>query len=639
MKKVTLAENAGFCFGVQRAVEEAIKIQNKYNKKIYTLGPLIHNNDVVTYLEGNNIFSINFEDIDKLNEGDVVVIRSHGVPENVVTALEERGLIVANATCPFVTNIQRKVKKYSSEGYQIVILGDDKHPEVIGINGWCEDKAIITKDGTFNDERIGHKVCAVSQTTEKEDVWKKTVKTLTGESKELLAFNTICSATEERQKSANELSKEVDCMIVVGGKNSSNTTKLYEIAKNNCENTIHVENSQELVSKYKEYIDNKEYKKIGITAGASTPDWIIREVISIMEENNVKMEDQLSLMESVDKQFNVGDEIEGEILSKNRDGVVISLVGNAFDGIIPNKELSAIEEPEAFAEKLNVGDKIKAKIIKRRNDDGYVVLSRLEFEKEVTLEELSKLYESKETFTVKITDTNSYGLVSFFKGVRIFVPISQIDSKFVRDINAFKGKDIEVRLIEFDKQNTNKIIASRRVILEEAEAVRSEEAWKGIEVGAVVKGTVKRFTDFGAFLDVNGVDGLLHLSEISWSHVKNPKDYLTKGDVVDVKIIDADRENNKLSLSIKAIKEEPWAEVDTKYPEGAIVLGKVKRIADFGAFVELEEGIDGLVHISKISHNKVEKIEDALQIGEEVKAKILSVDKTNKRIALSIKDV
>ncbi len=280
MRNVLLAESAGFCFGVKRAVDKSIEIQQQYGKKIYTLGPLIHNNDVVEYLRENNIFSVELEDMSNLCEDDIVVVRSHGIPEKTLNILKEKGLTVIDATCPFVTNIQKKVRKYSDKGYEIVILGDEKHPEVVGINGWCSDKAIITQNGEFKSQ-IPSKVCVVSQTTEKEANWKKTISNLSFNTKELLAFNTICSATEVRQKSVLELSKKVDAMIVIGGKNSSNTTKLYQIAKENCENTIHIENAKELP--IDEYVKNKNYKTVGITAGASTPDWIIDEVIQIMK--------------------------------------------------------------------------------------------------------------------------------------------------------------------------------------------------------------------------------------------------------------------------------------------------------------------------------------------------------------------
>ncbi|EKY24033.1 4-hydroxy-3-methylbut-2-enyl diphosphate reductase [Clostridium celatum] len=279
MRKVTLAKNAGFCFGVKRAVDEAIKTQREYNKKIYTLGPLIHNNDVVNYLEDNDIYAIDINDIENLNSGDVILIRSHGVSKEVFDLLTDKGLIVINATCPFVTNIQKKVNKFSNEGYKIVILGDKNHPEVIGINGWCNNEAIVTKDGKIIED-LPNKVCVVSQTTEKEENWNITINNLNNKVSELKQFNTICAATEERQSSVLELSKTVDFMIIVGGKNSSNTTKLYEIAKENCKNTIHIENAKELPQSL---IDDSSINTIGVTAGASTPDWIIKEVIEVME--------------------------------------------------------------------------------------------------------------------------------------------------------------------------------------------------------------------------------------------------------------------------------------------------------------------------------------------------------------------
>lgn len=275
MSSLVLAKNAGYCFGVKRAVDEAIKYQKQYNKKIYTLGPLIHNNDVVKFLEENNVYSLKEEELETLTEGDVIVIRSHGVKESVIRNLEEKGLVVINATCPYVTKIQHKVKTYYEQGFKIIIIGDKSHPEVIGINGWCNDEAIIT-NGVENLENIPSKVCVVSQTTEKKETWNKVLQIIVENSREIVAFNTICSATDVRQKSADEISKECDVIIVVGGKNSSNTTKLYEICKKNCKEAYHIENSKELT----EELLSLKGRKIGVTAGASTPDWIIQEVIN-----------------------------------------------------------------------------------------------------------------------------------------------------------------------------------------------------------------------------------------------------------------------------------------------------------------------------------------------------------------------
>lgn len=279
MVQVKLADSAGFCFGVKRAVDETLKIQKDLNKKIYTLGPLIHNNDVVNFLEQNNIFAISLEDIDQLTEEDTVVIRSHGVSKEVIDKIQSRGIKFVNATCPYVTNIQKKVNKYSDEGYKIVILGDRNHPEVIGINGWCGNNAIITSKGNIEEEIPG-KVCVVSQTTEKQENWKRTINNVAELSKEFLAFNTICSATEVRQLSADNLSKEVDVMLVIGGKNSSNTTKLFQICSANCKNTYHIENINDIDI---EEIKKMNPKTVGVTAGASTPDWIITEVLDLLK--------------------------------------------------------------------------------------------------------------------------------------------------------------------------------------------------------------------------------------------------------------------------------------------------------------------------------------------------------------------
>lgn len=634
MTRVKLAKEAGFCFGVQKAVTESLKIQKEYQKKIYTLGPLIHNNDVVKYLEKNNIFAIELDHIDELQKDDVIVIRSHGVSKDILELLETKGFIVHNATCPFVTNIQKKVEKFSNEGYTIVILGNKNHPEVIGINGWCNNNAILTKDGSFSGD-LPKKICAVSQTTEKKENWQKTINNLSSEDIELLAYNTICSATEVRQKSAEDLSKKVDAMIIIGGKNSSNTTKLYEISKNNCENTIHIENASELPE---EYIKNYRSKKIGITAGASTPDWIIREVINIMNNERNNNEDQLKLMEEMDKRFAIGDEIEGEVLSVKRDEVVVSLVGYKSDGIIPFRELTSIDSEKA-AEALNIGDNIKAKVIQLQNSDGYVVLSRLEYEKKQVFEELEDLFKNETIFTVKINEVREKGLVSYYKGVRIFIPASQIDMRFVNNKEQYKNQEMEVKLIEFNLNKPSKVIASRRVILEKEQNEKEDKAWAQFNISDIVKGEIKRFTSFGAFAEINGVDGLIHLSQISWKHVSKAEDVLKKGDIMDLKIIDLDKENKKLSLSIKKLTKEPWENVTLKYPEGSVVLGKVVRINDFGVFVELEPGLDALVHISKISHDRIEHPSEVLTVGEEIKAKILSVDEEKKRISLSIKDV
>ncbi|MGL5069440.1 MAG: 4-hydroxy-3-methylbut-2-enyl diphosphate reductase [Sarcina sp.] len=280
-REVILAENAGFCFGVKRAVDESLKARDEKGEKIYTLGPLIHNKDVVNDLESKEITAISLTDINNLNKEDVVVIRSHGVKENIIATLNNNGLVVNNATCPYVTNIHLKVKEYYAKGYQIVILGDKDHPEVVGINGWCQDTAIVTTAENVNITNFPKKVCVVSQTTEKKANWDAVLSKIVSEVKELVAFNTICAATDERQESAEDVSKKADMVVVIGGKNSSNTTKLFEICKKFCPKTYHIENAKDLTDE----IINYDCKVVAVTAGASTPDYIINEVISILENN------------------------------------------------------------------------------------------------------------------------------------------------------------------------------------------------------------------------------------------------------------------------------------------------------------------------------------------------------------------
>lgn len=350
------------------------------------------------------------------------------------------------------------------------------------------------------------------------------------------------------------------------------------------------------------------------------------------------MEEQLLLMNEMDRRFRIGDEIEGEILSIKDDQLQISLVGYKSDGVIPFKELTSEDKLNSLLERLNVGDKIKAKVIKLKNEDNYVVLSRLEYEKEETLNKLEELFNNKSELDVIVKEVKEKGLVSYYNGVRIFIPASQIDTKYVEDKENLVGNTLTVRLIDFSRDNLSKIVASRRIILEEIKSEKEKLTWDSLHEGDIVKAEIKRFTKFGAFAEINGIDGLIHLSQLSWKHVNSCEEILNIGEIVDVKILSLDKDQKKLSLSIKALTPEPWSIVNEKYSVNSAVLGKVVRINDFGAFVELEPGIDGLVHISKISHDHIKHPSELLKINEEVKCIILSIDPETKRIALSIKD-
>lgn len=652
---IILADRAGFCFGVKRAVDEALDVKKKYNKPVYTFGPLIHNNDVVKLLIKNSIFPVEFDEIDHLNEGDVIIIRSHGVSLSILEILRQKKLNIIDATCPYVSNIQRKVQKYYGEGYSIIIVGDKSHPEVIGINGWCQDNAIISKDGSDIDS-LPTKVCVVSQTTEKQDNWNKVLSKVTNLSKEIVAFNTICNATKERQESAEKLSKIVDVMLVLGGRNSSNTTKLYEVCKKNCKNTLHLENSNEIPYNI---IKLKNIYKIGVTAGASTPDWIIKEAIIKMNENEIEivnsnenevvahntivndkvdMNEQLVYMEKNDNSISVGALVKGIIISVNENQAFVN-IGYKADGLLPRDEVTKdinIKLDNLFS----LGQEVEVKVVSRRNEDGYVVLSTIELEREDTFKKIKEVSENKETINVLVKEVVNGGLVASYNHIRVFIPASHIELFHIDDLNVYVNKVLAIKIIEFtqDRRST-KIIGSRRELLKIEKAKLEKETWETLEAGQIYYGEIERLTDFGAFVNVNGVDGLLHVSEISWGRINKPSDKLKVGEEIKVFILDIDKEKKKLSLSIKKLIEDPWINVEVKYPLGSIVLGKVVRFASFGAFIELEPGVDALVHISQISHKRIDKPSDALEISQLIKAKILEVNKESKKIGLSIKEV
>lgn len=634
-REIILADNAGFCFGVKRAVDQAIETRDKYENKVYTLGPLIHNSDVVSYLENKGIGSISMSDIDSLSSADVVIIRSHGVGPEVIEHIRSKGAKIIDATCPYVSHIHKKVKNYYDLGYKVIVMGDSSHPEVIGINGWCNNEAIITKDGSDLSD-IPYKVCVVSQTTEKQENWQNVIAIIANRSKEMIALNTICSATEARQKSAADISKQVDVMFVIGSKNSSNTNKLFEICGANCEKTYFIENSSQIP---KWVLQENEVKKIGITAGASTPDWIIKEaLLKMKDENKNEINEQLAYMDQYDKQVVVGEIVKGEVISVNEKEAFLN-IGYKTDAILPASE-ATFEDNINLKNILSVGETVEAKIISRRNEDGYVVLSKVELERDSSVNYIKDAYAEKKVVSVTVKEAVKGGLVASYKGVRLFIPASHIELNHVENLNEYAGKVLDVQIIEFSEGRKNsRIVGSRRELLKVDKEAAEQETWSKLDKDQIHEGVVKRIATFGAFVDVLGVDGLLHVSQISWGRVNKPSEVLKVGDTVKVKIIDIDKENKKITLSMKALQENPWNNVELKYPVDNVVLGKVVRFADFGAFVELEPGVDALVHVSEISHKRINKPSDALEIGQQIKAKIIDVNVETKKIGLSIKAV
>ena len=622
-----IAPHAGFCFGVKMAIQKGEELVKSGHVPIATLGPLIHNPQEVRRLESLGIYARDtFEEISE----KTVLIRTHGVAPSVYDEAAKRGLELYDCTCPFVNKVQKIAHEHSQDGYLVLILGNRNHPEVQGILGWAGEKGIAFQDIAELEqvELRGCKVCLVAQTTENLERFEEAVKMLKQyEISQLAVFNTICSATRERQNAALELAGTVDFMLVIGGLNSANTQKLANICRQNGCRTEHVESVDEIDSRWFDNVEN-----VGITAGASTPDWIIREVIFKMEE--LTMEQGL---ESYGVVGDIGrhDIVTGTVVKIDNDEVLVD-IGGKSEGIIPIRELSFTKNvnPEEI---VKVGDEIRVMVIKEENNEGNVLLSKKRVDQVEAVEKLEALYNEGAVIEAPVVDVVKGGVIVDI-GTRGFVPASRLDIKYIEDIKSFVGQTLKFKIIKFEPE-ARKIVLSRREILEEEEKARKEQVWASIEEGQTRKGTVRRLAAFGAFVDLGGVDGLLHVSEMGWGRVKNPGDVVKVGQEIEVYILAIDQEKGKISLGLKQLIANPWDTAAEKYAVGNEVSGKVVRIVPFGAFVMLEDGVDGLVHISQISWDRVEKVEDALQIGQEISAKVLELDVENKKISLSIKQM
>lgn len=623
--EIILAKSAGFCFGVKLAVD--CVYEKSKEDKIYTYGPIIHNKNVVKDLEKQGVEII--ENLEKDINGKVI-IRSHGVPSSVYKLLEQKNIEYVDCTCPFVKKIHRIVDENYKQGKSVIIIGNKNHPEIIGINGFCDNTALIANSiEEFNNLDIENnkEYILVSQTTFDITVFEKLLQGI--KNNNIKVFNTICSATNDRQKEALELSKQVDYMIVLGDTSSSNTQKLYEICKKNCENTYLCETIKDL------QLNNfKKNVKIGITAGASTPPAIIKEALNKMNEmENMSFEEMLN--ESF-KTLHNGSVVKGSVIRVTDNEVFVNL-GYKADGVIEKSEFSN-DANINLKNEVSVGDEIEVFVIKVNDGDGNVVLSKKRLEMNKGFDELEEAFNNKSILKGKIVDVIKGGLIANINNVRVFVPSSQISNKFVQDLNSFKGKEFDFNIIEFNKSK-RRIIAGRRDLVQSMEDEAKAKVYENIKVGDKLEGTVSRIVDFGAFVDLGGVDGLIHISELSWGRVKKVSDVLREGDKVTVYVLEVDKDKNKISLSLKDSEKNPWVLAKDKYKISDVVEGKVVRLVDFGAFVELEEGVDGLVHISQICQKHIAKPEEVLSIGQVVKAKVTEIDTDNKKISLSIKEV
>ena len=634
MTEIIRAANSGFCFGVRQAIEKTenqIK-ENAGEKRIFTCGPLIHNKLVTDGLaaQGVNIM----EDITEAGKEDILIVRSHGEGKEFWNSVKERSLTVIDATCPFVSKIHSLAEEASANGFEVVIIGDENHPEVKGINGWCGNKAHIINSKEEAEKLQQDNLFVVCQTTIKKELLDSIEAVFAQRGKKYVVKNTICNATADRQNNCRKLAGECDAMVIIGGRNSSNTQKLFEISKKLCPNTFFVEKNEDLPLRRL-----LKCNKIGVAAGASTPECVIKEVIARMSEHITEKSEMnmMDLMDDIEKSLRlprIGEIVNGKVHQVTEKEVIVNM-GCKKDGVIPKEEVT-LEGDQKLTDLFKDGDEIQAKVIKTDDGDGVILLSKKKLEINEHWNEINEALENKTVISVKVVRQVNGGVIAAYKEVTGFIPLSQLSDKFVENADEFMGQTLDVRVTRVDMKKGRTVFSHKAVLAEEKQK-KIDEIWNGLSVDDVVEGTVMRFTDYGAFVDLGGIDGLLHISEISWGKLKHPKEVLQIGDKVKVKILSMNSEKGKISLGLKQTTPEPWSVINEKYQVGDIVSGKVVQIKEYGAFIELEPGLDGLVHISEVANKRVANIAEELELGQAVDAKILDIDTERKRISLSIK--
>ena len=633
---ITVAKSAGFCFGVSRAVE-TVEQAAAQGGRVVTLGPIIHNRHVVERFDriGVRVIDSPLE----AEPGMTVIIRSHGVAKAVYEDLERRGARIVDATCPFVKRIHGIVEKAEQEGYLPVIIGTRSHPEVEGIAGWCSECRIFESPEELENWAVSDNVprdlpiCMVSQTTSTEALWKKSVQIAKKLFTNLKISATICKATEYRQTEAAQLSADRQAMVVVGDAKSSNTGRLAMICREHCDKVCLVDNAGELNRDFFCGVTN-----VGITAGASTPAWIIKEVNKTMSEiinaDAVQEETFEALLEQSIKTLNTGDKVIGTVTGIGNTEVQVDL-GTKHAGYIPYDEVSA--DPSVKPEDiLHVGDEIEVFVVRVNDQEGTVQLSKKKLDGIKVWDDMGVWAEEKTTVEGVITEENKGGLVATVKGIRVFIPASQSGIAKGGDMTGMVGKTVSLKITEVNRAR-RRVIGSIRAVTSEARKAAHEKLWAEIEVGKKYHGTVKSLTSYGAFVDIGGVDGMVHVSELSWNRIKTPAEVVKVGDEIDVYVISFDADKHKISLGYKTAEMNPWNQFMTKYAVGDVVDAKIVKLMTFGAFAEILPGVDGLIHISQIADKRIGKPEDVLSEGQEVQVKITEVDAEAKRISLSIR--
>ena len=627
--KIEVAGHSGFCFGVKKAVESVEKCIGEA-ERIYTYGQIIHNPQVVEDFLKKGVRVA--DTIDDVENGSVVVIRSHGVPPEVLEKLSAKDVKIVNATCPHVLRIQQTAREYYLKGFKIFIVGEEGHPEVIGINGWCDNTAVIldSSDRAEAVEPTEEPCCVVAQTGTMLEKWNEILGILSSKCSNLKEFNTICNATSLRQREAEQLAKRVDVMIVIGGSNSFNTQKLFEICKMQCKRTYAVEKLEDLSA-----VHILPGETLGITAGASTPERLIKEVITVMEEFE-KNETQTNWLEEFEEQKRIrpGSIVVGEVVSINDNEMFLN-IGYKSDALLPADQVT-LEEGQTLTGVYELGQKVSAEVIKLNDGEGNVLLSKKRVDVNAAWDKLEELFQSGGELKAKCTEAVKGGLVANVNGIRIFVPASQVTVGFAKDLNEYVGQELRLKIIEMDRAK-HKVVASQREILQAEADAKKKEVLDSLVEGQKVKGTVKRFTNFGAFVDLGGVDGMIHVTDMAWYRVHKPQDILAAGQEIECVVLAIDREKERISLGYKQLQSQPWDNILEKYQIGSVVTGKVARVVSFGVFVSLEPGVDGLVHISEVSDKWIKNASEVLMPGQEVNALVLDVNPEQKRISLSIK--
>lgn len=628
--QIILAKTAGFCFGVNRAVKLTYELLEQ-GRPVATLGPLIHNPQVVEDLESKG--AITCDSVDDVPDGCEVVIRSHGVGQSVYDKISTRRLTYHDATCPFVTKIHKIAARAGAEGAMLLVAGDAKHPEVQGIVGHTTGKVEVFANLAELEKLLPEltqqkSIFAVAQTTFNVQSWETCKEFLKNQCTNAKIFDTICNATWARQQEAEDLSQKCDHMVVIGGHHSSNTQKLLQVAARHTK-AINVETADELD---KDWLNGARI--VGVTAGASTPSSIIEEVLNCMSEeirDDMSFEEMLAASEA--KPLYAGKIVKAKVISVSPTECVVGIDGSKHTGIVKLSEMS--HDPNAKMEDLvKVDDELDLVVVKTNDQEGVDTLSRVRFEAQKGMKDVSEAAENGTVMEGDVMEANKGGVVVNVKGVRVFVPRSQATMRRDEDYTKLVGQHVKLVITECAGR---KIVGSINKVTAEENKAKRDEFWKNVEVDKQYTGVVKSLTSYGAFVDIGGVDGLCHISELSWNNIKHPSEVVSVGDTIEVYVKSYDPENQKVSLGYKKEEDNPWEKLKNEYPIGSEFEAPVVSITKFGAFVRILPGIDGLVHISEISNERVNKVSDVLKVGDMVKVKLINVDFDRKRISLSMK--